>query len=98
DDARSTFFTKGLNLQAFSLVLTNSINDRLYMATPAGSLVCLREIGAVNPTPLRDPGQRAFGYIPPEGYPDAIPDAPPTTTPPPPVEPAAPPAPEPEPQ
>ena len=47
--------------------LTNNLNDRLYMATPSGLVICLREIGQLQPRPLRDPKQPPFGYIPPEG-------------------------------
>ena len=70
DSARSTREVKGLDLRNFTISLTNSINDRMYFVTPTGSLVCIRELDQLSPSPLRDLSQPAFGYVPPEGYPD----------------------------
>ncbi len=66
-DARSTRERAGLSLREFTITPTNWANDRLYMATPSGSLVCLREAGATQPKPLRQKSPHPFGYIPPEG-------------------------------
>jgi len=75
---RATFERAGLNIREFGLGPTNRLNDRVYIASRSGMLVCLRETGAVRPAPLRDPKQKPFGYIPPEGYPEGpvIPRAP----------------------
>jgi outer membrane protein assembly factor BamB len=73
---RDTHERAGLNLRDFKLGPTNRLNDRIYLASRSGMLVCLREAGAVKPVPLRDPNLKPFGYIPPEGYPDTPPIAP----------------------
>ena len=57
----------GLKLREFTVGLTNNQNDRLYMATPSGLVISLREIGQIAPRPLRDPNQPPFGEVPPEG-------------------------------
>lgn len=57
----------GLNLRPYDLGLTNFDNDRLYVGTTSGFVVCLREQGKVAPTPLRDPKALPFGTIPREG-------------------------------
>ncbi|WZO99027.1 PQQ-binding-like beta-propeller repeat protein [Isosphaeraceae bacterium EP7] len=69
-DARSTRQRAGLDLRSFKLTMTNTINDRIYLASPSGSLICLREIDQVEPKSLRDPAEKPFGYIPPEGIED----------------------------
>ncbi len=69
-DPRTTFERAGLNIRAFELGPTNRLNDRIYIASRSGMLVCLREAGALKPLLLRDPKQKPFGYIPPEGYPE----------------------------
>lgn len=74
DDPRTTSQVKGLNLREFTLGQTNQINDRIYLATPSGSVICLREMGRLSPTPLRDPAEKPFGYIPPGGYPEDDPN------------------------
>jgi outer membrane protein assembly factor BamB len=71
-DPRATHQRIGLNLRDFTLGLTNHLNDRLYIATPAGLVICLRETGQVKPLLLRDPKLPPFGFIPDEGYPDAL--------------------------
>jgi outer membrane protein assembly factor BamB len=69
-DARSTRQRAGLDLRGFTLGMTNTINDRIYLASPSGAIVCLREIDQVEPKSLRDPMEKPFGYIPPEGIED----------------------------
>ncbi|MBX6314163.1 MAG: PQQ-binding-like beta-propeller repeat protein, partial [Isosphaeraceae bacterium] len=66
-DPRMTLERAGLNLRDYSLSLTNNLNDRIYLITSSGSLLCLREMGQVYPRPNRDPKLPHFGYIPPEG-------------------------------
>ncbi len=63
-DPRSTRDRSGVNLREFTLDVTNSLNDRLYFATPSGMVLAIREIGAVQPHLLRDPKAPAFGFIP----------------------------------
>lgn len=63
----ATFHRAGLNLREFTLGLTNSLDDRLYVGTGTGLILCLREIGRLAPRPLRDPKLPPLGYIPPEG-------------------------------
>jgi outer membrane protein assembly factor BamB len=53
----------GVNLRSYSLANTNDVNDRIYLASPGGSIVCLREIGATSPAPLRESSSEAFGYL-----------------------------------
>ena len=77
-DPRVTYERAGLNLREYHVSLTNNLNDRLYMATSAGLVICLREIGQLQPSPLRDSKQPPFGYIPPEG---ALPSTAPLITP-----------------
>ncbi len=79
-DPRATHERAGLNIRDFQLGPTNRLNDRIYIASKNGMLVCLRESGAIKPVPLRDPKEKPFGYIPPEGIPE---DQPPAPTPPP---------------
>jgi outer membrane protein assembly factor BamB len=81
-DPATTYHRIGINLRDYELGPTNRFDDRIYLGTSHGLMVCLREIGQVAPRKTRDPDMKPFGYIPPEGYPDfAIP-----TTPTPPVE------------
>jgi outer membrane protein assembly factor BamB len=77
-DPRATHERAGLNLRDFQFGPTNRTNDRMYIASKSGMLVCIREAGAVQPFMLRDPKAKPFGYVPPEGYEDApkIPAAP----------------------
>jgi hypothetical protein len=56
-----------LNLREFGLSMLNRFDDRLYLGTDSGLVLCLREIGATQPRLLRDPKALPFGYIPPEG-------------------------------
>jgi outer membrane protein assembly factor BamB len=66
-DPRATAQRAGLNLREFTVGLTNNLNDRLYLATPSGLLICLRELGQLQPRLLRDPKLPPFGTVPPEG-------------------------------
>jgi len=77
-DPAATRQRAGLNLREFGLSMLNRFDDRLYFGTDSGMVVCLREIGAVQPRLLRDPKALPFGYIPPEGVrptPPAVPAA-----------------------
>jgi outer membrane protein assembly factor BamB len=74
-DPRATRERAGLNLREFTVGMTNSQDDRIYMATPSGLLICLCERGQLQPRPLRDPKLPPFGYVPPEG---ALPPSPTT--------------------
>lgn len=67
-DARDTTERAGFDNRSLSLVFSNQVNDRLYFASPSGVIVCLREIGRLQPTPLRDPALPPFGTIPPDGF------------------------------
>jgi hypothetical protein len=78
-DARVTHERAGLNLRDYELGITNNLNDRLYMGTKAGLVICLREIGQIQPRPLRDPKLPPFGYVPPEGALPPLPSAAPVT-------------------
>lgn len=66
-DPAATYQRAGLNLRDFTLSFPEKFDDRLYLATPSGLLVCLREIGANSPRVLRHPEAKPFGYVPPEG-------------------------------
>jgi outer membrane protein assembly factor BamB len=57
----------GLNLRDFALSFPNYYDDRIYFCSEGGLLVCLREMGRVQPTPLRDPNLPPFGSIPEDG-------------------------------
>lgn len=65
-DSRSSYERAGLNLREYTVNFTNSVTDRIYLSTPGGTMVCLREIGESTPMLLRDPNQPPFGYLPPE--------------------------------
>lgn len=68
-DPRSTYSRAGLNLRSYDLSLTNTLNDRLYLASSSGMIFSLREAGLTKPRLLRDPKAPKFGFIPPEGVP-----------------------------
>jgi outer membrane protein assembly factor BamB len=77
-DPAATFQRAGLNLREYGLGLVNRYDDRIYFGTSSGMVISLREIGATQPRPLRDPKAVPFGYIPPEGIkktPPAVPPA-----------------------
>ncbi|MDX2037581.1 MAG: PQQ-binding-like beta-propeller repeat protein [Isosphaeraceae bacterium] len=65
-DPRATY-QAGLKIRDFEFGPTNRLNDRIYLGSKSGLIVCLREIDQIQPLPLRDPNQKPFGYIPPEG-------------------------------
>jgi outer membrane protein assembly factor BamB len=71
-DPATTFHRVGINLRDYALGPTNRFDDRLYLGTTHGLVICLREIGQVAPRPNRDPKSKPFGYIPPEGYDDLV--------------------------
>ena len=77
-DPSATLQRAGVNLRGFALGPTNRFDDRLYFATTHGLVICLREITQVAPRRIRDPKEKPFGYIPPEGYPDVTNPIPPT--------------------
>jgi outer membrane protein assembly factor BamB len=66
-DPRATAQRAGLNIREYTIGLTNNQNDRMYMATPSGLILCLREMGQTQPRLLRDPKLPPFGFVPPEG-------------------------------
>jgi outer membrane protein assembly factor BamB len=80
-DPATTFHRIGLNFRDYDLGPTNHFDDRIYLGTSHGLVVCLREISQVKPRPTRDPKMKPFGYIPPEGYPDPTSPLPPVTPP-----------------
>ncbi len=61
---RETYERANLNLREYSLGFTNDENDRIYLATRFGSLICLREIGARQPDMLKNPADPPFGSLP----------------------------------
>jgi outer membrane protein assembly factor BamB len=67
-DVRDSAQRAGFDSSHLPLFFTNHLNDRLYFASPSGVVVCLREIGRIQPTPLRDPGLPPFGTIPVDGF------------------------------
>ena len=75
-DPVATYQRAGLDLREYPLSLTNRANDRLYLATPSGLIVCIREIGQTEPRLLRDPKALPFGFIPPEGIEETPPRQP----------------------
>jgi outer membrane protein assembly factor BamB len=75
-DPSTTFKRSGINLRDYVLGPTNRFDDRLYFGTSHGLVICLREIAQVKPRPIRDPKEKPFGYVPPEGYPEGPPPPP----------------------
>jgi outer membrane protein assembly factor BamB len=66
----------GLNIRDYDLDVVNRFNDRLYVATTSGMIVCVRESGHAEPQLLRDPKALPLGYVPPEGIkPPVVPGA-----------------------
>jgi outer membrane protein assembly factor BamB len=57
----------GVDLRKLNQTFTNSYNDRMYLGTNSGLIVCIREIGQIQPLLLKDPKALPFGYVPPEG-------------------------------
>ena len=60
----------GLDLRPFKEAVINSENDRIYLATPTGLVICLREITNLQPRPLRAAADKPFGFI--EGVDDKV--------------------------
>jgi outer membrane protein assembly factor BamB len=54
----------GVDLKNYPHRMGNDFNDRIYLATDDGLLLCLRELGAVQSAPLRDPKLPPFGTTP----------------------------------
>jgi outer membrane protein assembly factor BamB len=79
-DPRATAQRAGLNLREYTVGLTNNLNDRIFMATPSGLVICLRETGQIKPRALRDPKLPPFGHVPPEGALPRTGGAPPPAT------------------
>jgi hypothetical protein len=63
-DARSIRERAGLNLREFTITPTNAYTARIYLGSPSGMVVSLREKGRLKPYLLRDPNAPPFGYIP----------------------------------
>jgi outer membrane protein assembly factor BamB len=61
-DANATRDRAGLNLRDFTVVKTNRLNDRIYLASPTGVLICLREVGRTRPLLVRHPSAIPFGH------------------------------------
>lgn len=77
-DARATRERAGLNIRPYLLGQTNRRNDRIYLATPTGVVLCLRELGRTRPLPVRDVTLPPFGTLPeppPPGGSVALPEA-----------------------
>jgi len=66
-DPAATFQRAGLDLREYDLTFTNLYNDRLYVGTSSGVVVCFREIALSAPQILKDPKAIPFAHVPPEG-------------------------------
>lgn len=66
-DSDATLRRAGLNLRPYDLSFLDHFDDRLFLGTSSGVVICLREIGLTAPQSLRDPNAKPFGYVPPEG-------------------------------
>lgn len=66
-DPAATFQRAGLNLREFDQSFTDRYDDRLFLGTSSGVVVCLREIALTTPQLLRDPKALPFAHVPPEG-------------------------------
>lgn len=66
-DADSTLHRAGLDLRGYDLSFLDHFDDRMFLGTSSGVVICLREIGQTKPQLLRDPTAKPFGYVPPEG-------------------------------
>lgn len=75
-DATATHARAGVNLREYGMSMLNRYDDRMYFATESGMIICIKEMGAVQPRLLRDPKALPFGYIPPEGLKKTPPAAP----------------------
>ncbi len=58
-----TYGRAGLRLRDYEYAVTNDINDRIYLATRFGSLICIHEQGLDQPLPLRDRETKPFGFL-----------------------------------
>jgi outer membrane protein assembly factor BamB len=56
----------GVDLKLYTHRMSNDQNDRIYLASEDGILLCLRELDAVQVAPLRDPKLAPFGTTPEE--------------------------------
>jgi outer membrane protein assembly factor BamB len=70
-DPVATYQRGGLDLRGLDLGFTNRENDRMYFGTQSGVIVCIREIAQPQPLVFHDPKALPFGYVPPEGLPEA---------------------------
>ena len=61
-----SYHSFGIDLRNYDFRMSNDLNDRIYMATDDGILLCLRELGKTSPTPLRDPKLPGFAMTPQE--------------------------------
>jgi outer membrane protein assembly factor BamB len=69
----------GLHLGDYRVTLANRVNDRLYLCTTSGLVLCLREAGKLQPTSLIDPKAEPFGTKPEGGEDLTPPPSPPAT-------------------
>lgn len=72
-DANATMRRAGLNLRPYDLSFLDKFDDRLFLGTSSGVVICLREIGLTTPQSLHDPNAKPFGYVPPEGIREMLP-------------------------
>jgi|GEM_PF-2853316 len=56
----------GVDLKNYPVRMGNEYNDRIYLASDDGILICLRELDATQVAPLRDPSLPPFGTTPEE--------------------------------
>jgi outer membrane protein assembly factor BamB len=75
-DPGDSYLRAGVNLREYNLDIVNRFNDRIYLATGSGLVLCLREASQPHPRPLRDPKALPFGYVPAEGIKPTPPAAP----------------------
>lgn len=61
-----SYHSFGLDLRNYDFRMNNDVNDRVYLATADGIVLCLRELGKTSPTPLRDPKLPGFAMTPQE--------------------------------
>lgn len=71
-DPAATFQRAGLDLREFVLSFPERFDDRLFLATSSGVLICLREVDATSPQLLNDPKAKPFAYVPPEGIKELV--------------------------
>lgn len=63
--ANQTHDQAGLDLRLHTLGRGNPHNDRIYVGSPTGQIVAIRETALVQPVALNDPNALPFGYLPP---------------------------------